>query len=433
MSVGGEARGEDERIVQPYMTIESVASLPPNLLVHEPRRHTYTPAARGACVPPPRCAMAIPKSVLVGHYPTTLRLSRVSRRRGSYVLASSGKRSPFASVEGAVRFLAQVLSAGDMFGTTSGGSGFRDGLGVSDDVSAGASDADGAKVELRGWKWVKVSADASTRIDVATVCDAPLDAYLRLPAEEYALLDPKFVSRTSPTTFTFAVPLKSTLPAETSEGPASVLRELTPSIDFTTETDVARQTVTLVGAGASLGQADLDRRFELDLRVKLSWEGLVEDGGDGADGVRVGVVVSSDEEDGDASDATVAPRAGPFEEAEFSDAEDERPRHIERDLDVPTASTWALGCDAKLRMRTQVPRPLSLAPSFMLSGALSMIASAVAQALMPRLAEFLVADYERWAKGEERTGAVGSFEEKKRASKNDHGKGKTHGEGEGET
>ena len=116
-----------------------------------------------------------------------------------------------------------------------------------------------------------------------------------------------------------------------------------------------------------------------------------------------------------------------------SDAEDERPRHIERDLDVPTASTWALGCDAKLRMRTQVPRPLSLAPSFMLSGALSMIASAVAQALMPRLAEFLVADYERWAKGEERTGAVGSFEEKKRASKNDHGKGKTHGEGEGET
>ena len=51
MSVGGEARGEDERIVQPYMTIESVASLPPNLLDHEPRRHTYTPAARGACVP----------------------------------------------------------------------------------------------------------------------------------------------------------------------------------------------------------------------------------------------------------------------------------------------------------------------------------------------------------------------------------------------
>ena len=84
-------------------------------------------------------------------------------------------------------------------------------------------------------------------------------------------------------------------------------------------------------------------------------------------------------------------------------------------------------------MRTQVPRPLSLAPSFMLSGALSMIASSVAQALMPRLAEFLVADYERWAKGEERTGAVGSFEEKKRASKNDHGKGKTHGEGEGKT
>ena len=107
---------------------------------------------------------------------------------------------------------------------------------VSENAVTFRSHIDGAKVELRGWKWVKVSADASTRIDVATVCDAPLDAYLRLPAEEYALLDPKFVSRTSPTTFTFAVPLKSTLPAETSEGPASVLRELTPSIDFTTET-----------------------------------------------------------------------------------------------------------------------------------------------------------------------------------------------------
>ena len=62
-------------------------------------------------------------------------------------------------------------------------------------------------------------------------------------------------------------------------------------------------------------------------------------------------------------------------------------------------------------MRVQVPRPLSLAPSFVLGGAFSVIAGAVTQALLPRFAEFLAADYARWASGEDRNAPVGSFAE----------------------
>ena len=41
----------------------------------------------------------------------------------------------------------------------------------------------------------------------------------------------------------------------------------------------------------------------------------------------------------------------------------------------------------------------------------SVIAGAVTQALLPRFAEFLAADYARWASGEDRNAPVGSFAE----------------------
>ena len=190
---------------------------------------------------------------------------RRRRRRGW----RSMKKNPFSTVEAAVKFLAQLLSAGDMFGTTSGGKGFEDGLGLKPEDPAAAN-----KVELRGWKWIKIRASARTEIRVPTERGNPLDSYLQLPPEEYALLDPRFVTRTSPETFTFAVPLQSTMRAETYSGPAVILRDLTPSIDFTTGVDVARRVVTLSGTGASLGQEDLDRRFELNLENVLSWEAV---------------------------------------------------------------------------------------------------------------------------------------------------------------
>ena len=197
-------------------------------------------------------------------------------------------------------------------------------------------------MELRGWKWIKIRASARTEIRVPTERGKPLDSYLQLPPEEYALLDPRFVTRTSPETFTFAVPLQSTMRAETYSGPAAILRDLTPSIDFTTGVDVARQVVTLSGTGASLGQEDLDRRFELNLENVLSWEAVFDGGGEAEftdrDDVRVGVVVMEEKnyEDGDESRGghgrgLAGDWSGPPDEpsiiaAEFVDASDAKSR-----------------------------------------------------------------------------------------------------------
>ena len=214
--------------------------------------------------------------------------------------------------------------------------------------------------------------------------------------------------------------------AETYSGPAAILRDLTPSIDFTTGVDVARQVVTLSGTGASLGQEDLDRRFELNLENVLSWEAVFDGGGEAEftdrDDVRVGVVVMEEKnyEDGDESRGgrgrgLAGDWSGPPDEpsiiaAEFVDASDAKVVDaVERRAAVPPE--WDLSCDVELRMRVQVPRPLSLAPSFVLGGAFSVIAGAVTQALLPRFAEFLASDYARWASGEDRNAPVGSFAE----------------------
>ena len=85
------------------------------------------------------------------------------------------------------------------------------------------------------------------------------------------------MSRESPTTFRFTVPMREVIKKDSSYGgPGEILKELTPTILFTTEVDTARQKVQLVGNGAALGQADLDTRFELELKNVLTWEAIYE-------------------------------------------------------------------------------------------------------------------------------------------------------------
>ena len=100
-------------------------------------------------------------------------------------------------------------------------------------TEAGAKGADAAPLELRGWKWVKFSGKAKAGLNVKTIADGRggLDAYLQLPAEEYALLDPKYVERSSPTSFRFTVPLREALRGMYGN---PLVKELTPSIMFTT-------------------------------------------------------------------------------------------------------------------------------------------------------------------------------------------------------
>ena len=99
------------------------------------------------------------------------------------------------------------------------------------------------------------------------------------------------------------------------------------------------------------------------------------------------------------------------------------------ELREETPPQWELGCYTKLNMRVQVPRPLSIAPSFLLGGAFSVIAGAVMQAVLPRFAEFLAADYERWANGEDREAPVGSFVEDE--DEDEDGEEKTAGSSSG--
>ena len=123
-----------------------------------------------------------------------------------------------------------------MFGTT--GSSFK-----SDGRFDRTDDGADKKVELRGWKWIKISAKARTSTRVATVAEAPLDVYLQLPPEEYSLLDPQFVKRESPSTFRFTVPMREVIKKDKSYGgPGEILKELTPTILFTTEVDTAGKT-----------------------------------------------------------------------------------------------------------------------------------------------------------------------------------------------
>lgn len=329
----------------------------------------------------------------------------------------------FSTVEAAVSFLAQLLSAGDMFGTT--GSSFKD------DARFDRTD-DGAdkKVELRGWKWIKISGKARTSTRVATVGEAPLDVYLQLPPEEYSLLDPQFVKRESPSTFRFTVPMREVIKKDKSYGgPGEILKELTPTILFTTEVDTARQRVQLKGDGAALGQADLDTRFDLELKNVLTWEAMYESAPEADDDAgRIGVVVMDDdedeEEDEDESGRSSSGLKGKeIIVAEYTDLDAKDRGAADMRRRAPCPPGWELRCDTRLSMRVQVPRPLSVAPSFLLGGAFSIIASAVMAAILPKFAEFVAADYARWARGEDRSAPVGSFGEEKKSEEDDAGDG----------
>ena len=55
-------------------------------------------------------------------------------------------------------------------------------------------------------------------------------------------------------------------------------------------------------------------------------------------------------------------------------------RYSKVDTRAELPPQWELGCRTKLKVRVQVPRPLSLAPSFVIGGAFSVISGAVMQA-----------------------------------------------------
>ena len=184
-----------------------------------------------------------------------------------------------------------------------------------------------------------------------------LNEYLSLPAEEYNLLDPQWVSRLDDTTFRFSVPLGAILSELMQGAPAPAdLARLVPAITVRTSLDAAAARVTLRGSEASLGHAETDESFALSFETTMAWSG------------------------------------GP-------------PPGWEHAPDAPAdvAPLWRLTCGTDVRGELAVPPPLSALPRPVLGTAGSLLAKAVAQAVLPRFAEMLAADYARWAVGSRRS------------------------------
>ena len=163
--------------------------------------------------------------------------------------------------------------------------------------------------------------------------------------------------------FRFTLPLASALEELMMGAPApAALARLVPAITVRTSVDPAVQRVTLRGSEASLGNAESDATFALGFETRMTWSG-----GPPAD-------LSYDAADV----AAVAPE-------------------------------WGLACEVRVEGELTLPAPLSALPRPVLSAAGSLFAKAVAQAVLPRFAEALAADYSRWAVGKSRDAAAGSL------------------------
>ena len=183
--------------------------------------------------------------------------------------------------------------------------------------------------------------------------------YLSLPAEEYSLLDPSWVSRLDDCTFRFTVPLGTVL-AELSQGapvPGSLLK-LEPAITVRTELDRAKRTVTLRGSDATLGlgESSFEENFTLSFQTTLTWSGGPDGGASGA-----------------------------------------------------AAPPWGLACAVDVQGSVGMVQPFAKLPGPLLGAFTSLISTAVAQAVLPRFAETLAEDYGRWALGKDRFSSSGAL------------------------
>ena len=299
-------------------------------------------------------------------------LSIVANSRKRREAEEAAQQRTFRALDGAVRMLNGLLAATDMFGTV----GSKPPALLESGAPAQLARAAGAS------KWVRFHCRAKTVRDVAQArAPGRLDAYLSLPAEQYSLLDPNWVTRLDDSTFRFSVPLGAVL-EELMQGAAAApagLARMVPAITVRTRLDGAAQRVTLSGEEASLGTRELDEHFSLTFTTSMTWGG----------GPPLGwtppptryVAVS-----GESALELVA---------------DEN--------DVEATPPWELRCAVEVSGELLVPPPLAGLPRAVLGGAGSLLAKAVAQTLVPRFADMLAADYARWAAGSSREGAVGSF------------------------
>ena len=188
--------------------------------------------------------------------------------------------------------------------------------------------------------------------------------YLALPAEEYSLLDPKWMARLDDCSFRLTVPVRDVV---VELGPGApwpdMLIRFEPAITVRTELDRAARTVTLRGGEATFDAeytAELAREgFELGFTTTLTWSG------------------------------------GPGEGEAPGGAEPVTP--------------WNLACAVDVRGTFPMGPPLSKLPGPLLGGFIGLMGTAVAQVALPGFAQILALDYERWALGKERLSLDGAL------------------------
>lgn len=305
----------------------------------------------------------------------------------------AAQQRTFAALDVALRSIQSVLSATDLFGVAGSSQPRRATAAAPPDDDDGAVTPTTAVGKPVGKsKWVSFRAKCRSTRDVAQSVRSArrLDEYLCLPAEEYSLLDPSWVTRTDGNTFRFSVPLGAVLSELMQGAPApGGLGTLVPAITVSTALDRGASTVTLTGTDASLGTRELDEQFSLGFETRLHWKGGPPVGWVPPRPVFVAAAVAEEEE-----------ATGPRGDAATLECTAES---------VPPPRGWELKCKVDLKGSVLVPQPLASLPRPVLGGAASLFATAIVQVLLPRFADMLAADYDRWALGNDRNEPAGRF------------------------
>ena len=244
-----------------------------------------------------------------------------------------------------------------------------------------------------------------------------LGAYMRLPLEEYNLLDESMIERLPHDTTNGEQLLRLTVPMEDTMG----LR-LSPSLDVAVKSATEKDRKVVVSSrGFTFGNELLDREGTLEFSATLTW-GKPSDrlprgsrankrGGGKKRGVTdvpsppesysMSMRATKTQEDEDEEETSSVLLGGVGDDTR--DEEEE----LKALALVADRGGW-IDCDVKVRVTVNIPRELRIVPGPVISATGGLIADATLSLLLPKFIELLVQDASRWARGEVREALISS-------------------------
>jgi hypothetical protein len=227
-----------------------------------------------------------------------------------------------------------------------------------------------------------------------------LDAYMRLPLEEYSLLDESMMERLPCNEDGGQQLLRLTVPMEDALG-----LHLSPALDVAVQgaTEEDRR-VVVSSKGFTFGNDMLDREGTLEFSATLTWGRL-------SDPLPRGGWTSKSSKGGSRS----APIGGNVKwtraavgvdesngEKTKEDTGDGEGQGAELDAD---GGGW-IDCEVKVKCTINIPRELRIVPGPVISATGGLIADATLSMLLPKFVDLLVQDAGRWARGEVREALI---------------------------